>query len=355
MPRGSPCMCIRHTGTPSEAAASSAPSRRSAYTSLIMPAPAATAARITSGLEVSMEIGTAQRAASASITGSTRASSSSVDTSAAPGRVDSPPTSSMSAPCSTIARPCATAASRSPYKPPSENESGVTLRMPTTRGRSSVSGRPLQSSTVANRSAADIIGCASGQAAQGAHVLTVVAQLVDGVADVRQRRVCRILAEALAHLRRPAARQLFERRDVEVAVMEVALQPRHLPVHEAAVLADRIAAHRRLAGRDPGLEEFHRRLFGGGVIGGGIEYLLPQAGAAVLVAVPAVHGFEPVQLVADRKHRPFGQNVEILVGDDGGDLQDGIGIRVEAGHLQIDPDQVVFVGLAHASSWAAEV
>ena len=55
---------------------------------------------------------------------------------AAPGRVDSPPTSTQSAPSSKRARPRATAASTSPRRPPSENESGVTLRMPTTRVRS---------------------------------------------------------------------------------------------------------------------------------------------------------------------------------------------------------------------------
>ena len=41
MERGSPCMCISTTGTPRAAAVSSAPSRRRAHTSLIMPAPAA--------------------------------------------------------------------------------------------------------------------------------------------------------------------------------------------------------------------------------------------------------------------------------------------------------------------------
>ncbi len=45
----------------------------------------------------------------------------------APGRVDSPPTSSRSAPASASARPCATAASASRKRPPSEKLSGVTL------------------------------------------------------------------------------------------------------------------------------------------------------------------------------------------------------------------------------------
>ena len=57
MVRGSPCMCISTTAAFDAASASSAPSARRAITSLTMPAPAARAARITPGLEVSTLIG----------------------------------------------------------------------------------------------------------------------------------------------------------------------------------------------------------------------------------------------------------------------------------------------------------
>ena len=68
-----------------------------------------------------------------SITGITRSSSSRSDTASAPGRVDSPPTSSRSAPSNASRRPWLTAASRSRKAPPSENESGVTLSTPMMR------------------------------------------------------------------------------------------------------------------------------------------------------------------------------------------------------------------------------
>src|SRR5262249_34891020 len=67
---------------------------------------------------------------SPSTTGTTRASSSSTETSSAPGRVDSPPTSRISAPCSASCKPWAIAASASRKRPPSEKESGVTLTTP---------------------------------------------------------------------------------------------------------------------------------------------------------------------------------------------------------------------------------
>src|SRR5262249_9198602 len=53
----------------------------------------------------------------------------------APGRVDSPPTSRMSAPSPAILLAWATAASESKKRPPSLNESGVTLSTPRIAGR----------------------------------------------------------------------------------------------------------------------------------------------------------------------------------------------------------------------------
>ena len=71
------------------------------------------------------------------ITGTILWASSSGVTGLEPGRVDSPPTSMMSAPSSSICSARSTAAAGSRFSPPSLNESGVTLRMPMTRGRAS--------------------------------------------------------------------------------------------------------------------------------------------------------------------------------------------------------------------------
>src|SRR6218665_1489638 len=91
-------------------------------------------AHITSGLQVSTETG-APKETAARTTGSTRASSCSSGTAVLPGRVDSPPMSSMSAPSLSSCSQCCTAVAVLPWRPPSENESGVTLTMPMTRGR----------------------------------------------------------------------------------------------------------------------------------------------------------------------------------------------------------------------------
>ncbi len=106
MVRGSPFMCMRHTGQPAWATMSTmAGSPRRAVTSLIIRAPAASVRRATSALLVSTETGTPTRSASASTRGSTRRSSSSAETDSEPGLVDSPPTSTMLAPSRTKANP----------------------------------------------------------------------------------------------------------------------------------------------------------------------------------------------------------------------------------------------------------
>src|SRR5215210_1083186 len=68
------------------------------------------------------------------ITGTTRRASSSGGIGSEPGRVDSPPTSIIRAPSSSMAVAWATATSGSRKSPPSEKESGVTLRTPIRTG-----------------------------------------------------------------------------------------------------------------------------------------------------------------------------------------------------------------------------
>src|SRR5947207_6949494 len=131
MVRGSPCMCMSTIAAFRLAASGNIfSSPRPAVTSLMIDAPASSAALATSDLDVSIETEMSILARSSSITGSTRFYSSFADTGFAPGRVDSPPMSIMSAPSDAISIPRATAALVPKNSPPSENESGVTLRTP---------------------------------------------------------------------------------------------------------------------------------------------------------------------------------------------------------------------------------
>src|SRR5579864_641210 len=135
MVAGVPCMCMRIAPAPESRTISAIPSPCNAVTSFTMWAPAASACRATSALDVSTESITADCSASARTTGSTRCNSSSSETGCEPGRVDSPPMSSRSAPSCTSFSPCAMAVLTEKNCPPSEKLSGVTFTIPITSGR----------------------------------------------------------------------------------------------------------------------------------------------------------------------------------------------------------------------------
>src|SRR3954466_1205342 len=133
MVAGSPFMCMRQTAHWLFATACRAPSACKASMSLIIEAPALSAACITSGRLVSTERGFSSCLRPSS-TGRILSNSSDGDTGRAPGREDSPPISMMSAPSSASLCAWAMAAFASKNLPPSEKESGVTLTTPITRG-----------------------------------------------------------------------------------------------------------------------------------------------------------------------------------------------------------------------------
>src|SRR5579872_71034 len=143
MVRGEPCMCMATHPTP----ASAATGHRAAEMSLTSVAPASMAASATAGFTVSTD--TRTWGARPATTGTTRRSSSSSGTGPAPGRLDSPPTSTTSAPSRTMSRPWARASSTSKKRPPSENESGVTLSTPMTSGRTAVGYGPPRGASAA--------------------------------------------------------------------------------------------------------------------------------------------------------------------------------------------------------------
>ena len=78
-------------------------------------------------------------------TGSILLHSASQERGVAPGLVDSPPMSMMSAPSSAMFTARRTASSALKYLPPSENESGVTFKMPITLHLSGIVRLPFRS------------------------------------------------------------------------------------------------------------------------------------------------------------------------------------------------------------------
>src|SRR3978361_790150 len=97
--------------------------------------------------------------------------------------------------------------------------------------------------------------CRVGRWRGAGEMLPVVRQLADGRREGGRRRVGLRLAKSGQELGPPASRQLLQRADVEVAVVEKGFQRRHRLGEKAPVLADAVAAHRRDALFDVALQE----------------------------------------------------------------------------------------------------
>ncbi len=138
--------------------------------------------------------------------------------------------------------------------------------------------------------------------------------------------------------------------------MEEALELRHVAGEKPPVLADAVAAHRGCSlGHERG-EKLQSAAFRFGGPDPACPHAAEQPRGAVLLLVPLVHARKAVLRLVNGEHRPFADDVQLLVGHDGGDLDDEVGVRLEPGHLEVDPDQVV--GTAHRPgfpAWAASL
>jgi hypothetical protein len=121
-------------------------------------------------------------------------------------------------------------------------------------------------------------------------------------------------------------------------------QLRHAARHEAAVLADRVAAHRRLVRRHPLLQEGDQFLLGLRFVDGRCLDAVDQAGFAVRALVPVVHLVQRLVALVDGEHRAFGQHIQVRIRDDDGHFDDAVVVRIQAGHFHVEPDEVEFVG-----------
>src|SRR5215471_4689386 len=137
---------------------------------------------------------------------------------------------------------------------------------------------------------------------------TVMPQLADRLVDVCRGEMRSLLREALRHRRGPAPRQLLERADIEIAVMEEALEVGHVACEKAPVLTDAVAAHGRAAGVHEWRQELERTLLRLGEGDATRAHPRQQARGPVLTLVPLVHACEHLVTLVDSEHRPLGED-----------------------------------------------
>jgi len=151
----------------------------------------------------------------------------------------------------------------------------------------------------------------------------------------------RLLAEPSRDCRRPAPREFLDGTDVEVAIVKELLEGRHFPEKEPAILADAVSAHGRSSGLGVRLHEFERPSLGLSGSDLAAPDPLQQPGRAMRRAVPFVHRIEDAVGLVNGDLRSFCHDPQVRVRHDRRDLDDVIPVRVQPGHFEIDPHEIV--------------
>ena len=169
--------------------------------------------------------------------------------------------------------------------------------------------------------------------------LAVVGELGDAFADIVQGLVALFFLE-FREFRVPAEGEFLDGTYVDVPVAEPVRDVRHVLVQETPVLRDGIAAEHVLRLLGIGLDEVERHFLG---IGSGVARMaatVHEPACGMVRGVPFVHRFEHVFALVYGDDRPFGEDVQVRVGDDGRDFQNDVFLGIEPGHLEVHPDQV---------------
>ncbi len=172
--------------------------------------------------------------------------------------------------------------------------------------------------------------------------LAVVAQLLDALLDVGESAVVAALGgRGEVGPRVPATGELLDRGDVDVAVVQVALEGGHVAGQEGPVGADRVAGQRGTAPVGAVLADVGQHLLLGlGHRHAAVE-LLEQARGLVHRADEVDHLLQGLGRGLDDHVDAVADHVQLEVGDQRGDLDQRVRPEVEAGHLTVDPHQSV--------------
>src|SRR5699024_7812853 len=115
------------------------------------------------------------------------------------------------------------------------------------------------------------------QASDLEHGFTVVNQLGHGVANIVHGQMRGVFCHAVGNVRRPAPGQLLERAHIDVPIVEISLQLRHVVIQKTAILTNAVAAHGRCAIGHILAQERQRLLLGFGFAHAGVAHAFDEA------------------------------------------------------------------------------
>src|SRR3954447_437838 len=207
-------------------------------------------------------------------------------------------------------------------------------------GRSALRARSGQRAAVLDGQCPGRLGVRSGRRHE--HRGPVEAQLLDALLDVGQGTV-------VAGLRRrvevgawvPAAGQLLDRGHVHDPVVQERLQARHVPRQERPVRGHGVAGERGPAAVGTVVLDVGEDLLLGVGERDPCVQLVEQPRGGVHGADEVVHLVERLGWWLDHDVDALTEHVELEIGDERRDLDEGIRPQVQPGHLTVDPHQTV--------------
>ena len=139
----------------------------------------------------------------------------------------------------------------------------------------------------------------------------------------------------------PAPRELLDRRDVHVAVVEEGLELGHVLLKEPPVGADRVAAEGHRTRLDAMCARRNARVCVSASSTVTVDAaIVGQSPDFVCISVTkGTHLGELLGRGVEHEVGSFGDDGELVVGDERRDLDDDVTLRFEARHLEVHPHQ----------------
>ena len=152
-------------------------------------------------------------------------------------------------------------------------------------------------------------------------LLSEVLQLLNGFKNVIKGKMGPLLRES-GNIGVPSLAQFLDRRDIDHSVVEEIQQFWHFLGEELPVVPNAVAAKRGFVFIHPFSEESEGGLFGFSCADALLADSVHQATAVVVGGVPFVHAIDEGFWNTDGKVWTCGEDIQLTVGDDGGDFDD---------------------------------
>ena len=145
----------------------------------------------------------------------------------------------------------------------------------------------------------------------------------------------------------PSSGKFLDGGNIDRAIVKIVKQFRHFFCQKLTVVPNAVATKRGRVRIDPCFEEIERRLFcfvNGHALG---PYSVNETAAVMVSGVPFIHALNEALSDRNGKIWPLREHIQVAIGDDRSNFNDGFVFKVKPCHLKVHPNHPV-VAFAHA-------